>query len=118
MVMNIEKEKDTFHNERLVLIPHILDPKKDRKIYDIYYNINILYMDLIQDFVLTEDIINIFIEDYKTFINRLTIECKDAKIRLLLLIESSNIFEDLKWFCIHNEFYEGAANLKMFEDGI
>jgi hypothetical protein len=112
----IEKEKIKYHDSNLILIPDNLEPKKDLKIWDNYYNLNIIYLDLITDYVMNEKELSVFIEDYIYISSKLRFECADnSDLYLYLMILSDDIFEDLKVFTIINEFYEGAANLKKFE---
>lgn len=113
---NIEKIKKEFYNKYLLKIPDEIDNKKDINIYKLYYNINYLYLDLITNYVMDDEKINYLLENYLHFTNTLQKECIDFQKTLILMYNSFEILNILKDFVIENELYEGAANLKRFND--
>ena len=108
-------EKIKYHDRYLLNIPDDIDPKFDEKLWAVIYNLNVIYLDLIQEYTMVDDEIYIVIENWNDLFNYLRNNAEADKVMLLSVYLYTQYERILEW-CIDEEYYEGAANLKRFNE--
>jgi hypothetical protein len=107
--------KLNYHDRYLLNIPDDIDPKFDKKLWGVIYNLNVVYLDLVQEFVMTDDEIYIVIENWVDLFNNLRSNAEAEKVMLLSIYLYTQFERILEW-CLRKEYFEGAANLKRFNE--
>jgi hypothetical protein len=111
-----EKNKQLYHDKYIINIPDIIDPLTDKRVWDNLYELLYIYFDMIQEFIYIDDELELFTENWINYFNKLRKECDDANKLMLLSIYLHSQYECMLDWCLKNEYYEGAANLKKFNE--
>lgn len=113
----VDVEKEKFHDKYLINIPNIIDIKIDNKLWDIHYNMNVIILDLVRSYVMKDTEIDLYVEEFNDLKDILCLSCDGDKL-LYLLMNTVVVCDKIKEFVIINEFYESAANIRIFEKSI
>jgi hypothetical protein len=112
----IEKDKKDYHDRVLVNIPDIIDTKVDKKLWDNIYEVLYLYLEMVQDYIILEDEMDLYVDDWVFYFDKIRLICDDANKLMLVSIYIHSVYENLLEWCVQNEYYEGASNLKKFNE--
>jgi hypothetical protein len=112
----MEKDKKNYHDKRLLNIPDIIDPKTDKKLWDNVYNILYIYLDMVQEWTMKDKELELYIVDSIFHYDEIRRLCDDAAKNMLICIYIHTQYENLLEWCIQNEYYEGAYNLKKLDE--
>jgi hypothetical protein len=112
----MEKDKKNYHDKRLLNIPDIIDPKTDKKLWDNVYNILYIYLDMVQEWTMSDKELELYIVDSIFHYDEIRRLCDDAAKNMLICIYIHTQYENLLEWCIQNEYYEGAYNLKKLDE--
>lgn len=104
-----------YHDRYLLNIPDDIDPKFDKKLWGFVYNLNIVYLDLIQEYTMVDEEIYILVDDWNELYNGLRGLTESDRVMLLSVYLYTQYERILEW-CLDMEYYEGAANLKRFNE--
>jgi hypothetical protein len=111
-----EQNKMHYTKEHFYNIPDIIDNKTDKNIWDITFTILNLYMNLVTNFTFSDLDLEVFIDDWLFLFNNLKKKCDDPTKVMLISIYINAQYENLLEWCVDNEYYEGAYNLKKLNE--
>jgi hypothetical protein len=111
-----EQDKMNYVEDNFYNIPDIIDNKTDKEIWDMTFTILNLYMNLVTDTIINDVDIEMFIDDWVFLFNELKKKCDDPTKVMLISIYINAQYENLLEWCVNNEYYEGAYNLKKINE--
>lgn len=114
-MVSFEESKLRYHNKYLTNIPDDIDPKTDKKLWDIVYNLNVIYIDLVTEYFMDEGDVYLYVIDWCDFFSDLKEFTEPHKL-MLLSIYLNIQYESICEWCLEMEYYEGLTNLKRFND--
>jgi hypothetical protein len=115
--MDVERERDEIEIRYMRDIPNFINTKSEvgLKTWACLSNINIIYLDLVQDFEITQDDLDIIVEDYIHFLTELhIINTPGDYINVCKYI--LEIQEIVMNTCLENEFYESCVNIRKLNE--
>jgi hypothetical protein len=117
----IQKNKDLFleNSDYFFLNDDSALDKLNSKSYEYIYILLDMYSSLVVDFIIDDrDIDEIYVLQWSIFFNLLKKNVVNSKDLLFISIHLNKRYEYLLEWCVKNEYYEAAHNIKNFNDKI
>jgi hypothetical protein len=118
LMSKMEKDKKNYHDKYILNIPDIIDSKTDKKLWDNVYNILHIYLDMVQGWTMKDDEFELYIVDSIYHYNIIRKLCENDAKNMLICMYIHTQYENLLEWCVQNEYYEGAYNLKKLDESL